>query len=93
MKNYEAMMILEPTVPDAEVENIVKGFEGELVSSGSTVVSREIQGKRSLAYKIKGHREGIYTLMNFQGPPEGVRKLEKKFKLTPQVLRYLLLKS
>ena len=93
MNNYEAMVILEPNIPESEVEPIIKTLEGELVTSGGTIAAREIQGKRALAYKIKGHREGIYALLTFQVPSEGVKKLEKKFKLTPQVLRYLLIKN
>ena len=93
LNSYEAMVILEPNVPDPEVEGLIKSLEGELVTSGGTIAVREIQGKRPLAYKIKGHREGIYALLNFQVPSEGVKKLEKKFKLTPQVLRYLLIKN
>ena len=93
MNKYEAMVILEPTVPEPEVEKLVKNFEGELVASGGTIVTREVQGKRILAYKIKGQREGIYALLTFQAPSEGVKKIEKKFKLTPQVLRYLLVKN
>lgn len=93
MNSYEAMMILEPSIPDPEVEGLLKTLEGELVTNGGTIAVREIQGKRSLAYKIKGHREGIYALLTFQVPSEGVKKLEKKFKLTPQVLRYLLIKN
>lgn len=93
MKSYEAMVILDPTVVDAEVETLVKGFEGDLVSGGGTVATREIQGKRVLAHQIKGHREGIYTLLNFQAPSEAVTKIEKKFRTMPQVLRFLLIQN
>lgn len=93
MKNYEAMVILEATAPDADTEILVKSFETDLVTGGGTIVSREIQGKRVLSYQIKGHREGIYTLLNFQAPSEAITKLEKKFRTTPQVLRFLLLEN
>ncbi|MBI1871068.1 MAG: 30S ribosomal protein S6 [Chlamydiae bacterium] len=93
MKHYEAMVILDPTVVDAEAEKLVKGFESELVGSGGSIVSRDLQGKRALAYKVKGFREGIYALLLFQAPSDGILKIEKKFKITPQVLRYLLIKN
>lgn len=92
MNNYETMIILEPTVSDAEAQKIVDGFKEELVSNGGTVSSCEVQ-KKILAHKVKGHQEGYMTLMNFSVPSQGVVKLEKKFKLTPQVLRYLLIKE
>jgi len=93
LKKYEAMIIIEPSLADTDVEKLVQTLEGELVSNGGTIAAREIQGKRVLSYKIKGCQEGYYALLNFQVPSEGVKKLEKKFKLTPQVIRYLLIKT
>lgn len=93
MKNYESMLILEPNLPESEVGDFIKGVEGDLVSSGGQVTLQQVEGKRTLAYKIKGQREGIYALIGFSAPADGVKKLEKKFRMAPQVLRYLLVKN
>lgn len=92
MNSYETMVILEPALPDSEVEKMLKGIETEITTGGGTVANREIYGKRQLAYKIKGNREGIYAVMNFNLPSSGMKAIEKKLKMTSEVIRHLVIK-
>jgi small subunit ribosomal protein S6 len=86
---YETTFILDPGLDETrvneEVERVVqwiKGMEGEVL---------EVQrwGKRRLAYEINRRRDGIYTLLLYQGPGAIVKELDRRFHVNESVLRSL----
>lgn len=49
-------------------------------------------GRRKLAYEIDKQRDGYYVLMNADIDPKNLAELERNLKLSPSVLRYLLIR-
>ena len=49
-------------------------------------------GRRRLAYEIDGQREGFYVLMDAEIDTAHLPELEHNLKLSPTVLRYLLVR-
>ena len=49
-------------------------------------------GRRKLAYEIDKQRDGFYVLMNAEIDPQNLPELERNLKLSPDVLRYLLIR-
>jgi len=49
-------------------------------------------GRRKLAYEIDKQRDGFYVLMNAEIDPQNLPELERNLKLSPEVLRYLLIR-
>lgn len=49
-------------------------------------------GRRKLAYEIDKQRDGYYVLMNAEIDPQNLPELERNMKLSPEVLRYLLIR-
>jgi small subunit ribosomal protein S6 len=89
MKTYEVMFIVVPSAADEEIdkinaqmEAIVKGMQGE-------VVSVEKIGKRKLAYRIGKFEEGYYVLFNIKATGEAVKEFERRLRVTDSVLRYI----
>ena len=93
MNSYEALLILDPNIPEADVAGFVQSFEKDITDDGGAIDQRDIQGKKPLAYKIKGQTDGVFTLLNFKLPSSSVKKMERKLKLAAQVIRYLLIKN
>ena len=52
----------------------------------------DLWGIRSLAYRIKGQKQGIYYYIRFLATQGLVDELEKRLKITEPVLRYLTVK-
>jgi small subunit ribosomal protein S6 len=64
------------------------------VKSGSgEVTSVDVWGRRTLAYPIKNHREGIYVLLQAKITPSAIIELERNLKLSEEIIRYLLVKT
>jgi small subunit ribosomal protein S6 len=86
---YETTFILDPGLDEAkvneEVDHVVQWIKGQ----GGEVLEVQRWGKRRLAYEIGRRRDGIYTLLLYQGPGAIVKELERRFRLNESVLRSL----
>ena len=86
---YETVFILTPVLYDAQMKEAVEKFSTVLADNGATIVNTEMWGLRKLAYPIQKKSTGFYTLIEFNGEPTIVRKLETAFRRDERVLRFL----
>lgn len=86
------MVILDPKKTDKELEKLTNEIKGTFSEHGFTLVDEDVWGHRTLAYKIKGHTEGYYLVMNFEGESEWLPQVQKDLRLQVGVIRYLLTK-
>ena len=93
MNAYESMFIVEPQVEEESFEAIVSKFENLVNTNGGEVVKTDRLGKRRLAYEINDRTEGSYVDMYFNATGETVAELERVFKLTEEILRYLIVRK
>ena len=90
MRQYEIAFVLAPTLSDDEVEQSIATYREVAEEKGAQVVKVDEWGKRSLAYSINKHKEGIYTIFTLEEPEaEAVDELERRFKVTESVIRFL----
>lgn len=90
MKKYEVVFILKQLEEETIEANILK-FETLLKNSGAVIEEINRWGKRRLAYEIKKHREGFYTIVTFSAEPKAVFELERVMKITDDVLKYMVI--
>jgi small subunit ribosomal protein S6 len=104
MREYEAMLVLQPELEDEGVEEILENVAsvvesdgGEITSTGQLIdkkgnVAEVTEGwsARRLAYPIKGRTEGYYAVLHLQGPSETVENIEQSLRLNEDVLRYMV---
>lgn len=89
MRDYEIMFIVRPDMPDEEIDRLITQMEGVVTGAGGKVESVEKMGRRRLAYRVKKSREGFYVLLSIKGGGETVKEVERRFKVTDAVIRYL----
>ncbi|HYM82172.1 MAG TPA: 30S ribosomal protein S6 [Candidatus Limnocylindria bacterium] len=89
MTKYETTFILEPGLDEAKVNEEVDRMAGWIKDLGGEVLEVQRWGKRRLAYEIHKKRDGIYTLMLYQGGSPLVRELERRLRLNESVVRVL----
>lgn len=92
MRQYEVMYILMPTLSTEEQTALVDRFNELIASMGGSVEKSDRWERQSLAYEIRGHRDGYYVLVNFQGTPELETELDRQMKLTEPILRHMILR-
>ncbi len=93
MNHYETVFILTPVLSDAQMKEAVEKFTKTLTDAGATIVNEEQWGLRKLAYPIQKKSTGFYTLVEFDGNPTLVKKLETAFRRDERVLRFLVFRN
>jgi small subunit ribosomal protein S6 len=86
---YETTFILEPGLDENKVNDEVARVTQWIADLGGEVIEVQRWGKRRLSYEINRRRDGIYTLMLYQGPGAIVREIERRLKLNESVMRVL----
>lgn len=89
MRVYEVVFIIRPDVPEAEIETLVEQMQEGVVASGGKVEKVEKWGKRQMAYRVDGNREGFYVLMEIAGTGEQLRELERRLKVAEPVIKQI----
>lgn len=92
MRDYELAFIIRPTIDDEGVTSVVEKVSTMVKTIDGEVASVNVWGRRSLAYPINNHREGIYVLLQAKMPPAALIELERNLKLSEDVIRYMLVK-
>lgn len=89
MRTYEVIFILRPELPETEVEAVVEQMKQAVTATGGQMVKDEKWGKRPLAYRVSGCREGFYVLFEIVGTGDTLRELERRLKVTEPVIKFL----
>ena len=89
MVQYESIFVVEPTVTEAEIDDLIKTYEQLVVSTQGKVLKVEKWGKRKLAYAIRRQEEGSYVLMLVECPATLVKELDRRYRMNDRILRHL----
>ncbi len=92
-RSYEVMYIVRPDLAKADLEEAIKKFQKAVNEGGGQILKIDEWGLRLLAYQIKDLDKGYYVLMEFNGTPDQVRKLEERFKLDGNILRHQVVRQ
>ena len=91
MSKYEVMYILRPTLDEAGKAEVMETLHGVITSNGGTITNVDEWGKKRLAYPINYINDGYYVLMYFSAPAALPAELERNFKISDDVLRYIVI--
>ena len=89
MNKYETVFILTPVLSDDQMKETVEKFKSVLTDNGAAIENEENWGLRKLAYPIENKNTGFYSLIEFEGDPTIVAKLETAFRRDEKVIRFL----
>lgn len=88
-RTYEVVFIAAPTLSEDDLTALVEQFKKSVESKKGKVIKVDSWGKRSLAYTIKKFKEGHYTVLTLEDTGEAVAELERRFRVTDAVIRFL----
>jgi small subunit ribosomal protein S6 len=92
MPLYESTFIARQDISVPDVEKLTDTFSKIISDNGGKVVKSEYWGLRNLAYLIKKNRKGHYVMLAIDAPFEAVKEMERRMKLSEDVLRNLNIK-
>ena len=50
-------------------------------------------GKRKLAYEVKKNKDGYYVVFYFTAKPELISELERNYRITDEVIKFITVKK
>jgi len=86
---YEVVFIIDPDTPDEESKRLTENLQGIITDQGGTITKSEVMGRRQLAYQIGRKNEGVYVLFEIEGTGREIAELERRMRVSDQVIRYL----
>ena len=92
MNKYETVFIINPNVEDSGVKELIEKFSN-IINNDGKVESVEELGKKKLAYEIKKNSEGIYVLINFEAAPALISELERVYRITDEVMKFIVVRK
>ena len=92
MNKYESVIIINPSVDEAGVKALEEKFTG-LINENGKVESVENMGKKRLAYEIKKCKEGTYMLFNFEANSDSISELERVYRITDDIIKFIVVKK
>lgn len=93
MRAYETLYVIKPDLDEEATTGVVDKYANLIAANGGEVVNINKWGKRKLAYEIEDYREGNYVLVDFKGQPAAAQELERVFKISDEILRYLIIRK
>ena len=90
MRTYEVMFVIDPALEDAKKDATVESVQSIIAADGE-VGKVDVWGMRKLAYPIDKKEEGYYAVVEFQGNPTLPKELDRRLKISDNVIRHIII--
>jgi small subunit ribosomal protein S6 len=92
MRRYETIVILKPSLGEAENQAIIDRATGTIEEFEGSIVKIDKWGLRKTAYPIMKETQGYYVYIQYAGQPTAVDEMERVFRIDEKVMKYLTVK-
>jgi len=92
MRRYETIVILKPSLGEAENQTIVDRAVATIEQFEGSMVKIDNWGLRKTAYPIDKETQGYYVYLQYAGLPAGVLEMERLFRIDEKVMKFLTVK-
>ena len=88
-RTYELMFIVRPDMTEEDQDKLIATLETAVSNAHGTLKGKDKMGKRRLAYLVRGFHDGLYILLTVEGSGELIHELERRLRVTEQVIKFL----
>lgn len=92
VNKYESIFIINPDIDEEGTKALVEKFK-TLLESSAQLESIDEWGRRKLAYEIADKTEGYYVLANFSADSQFPHELERIYKITDGIIKFIIIKK
>ena len=91
MNKYENVVIVDPNLDEEALNKLIERFT-KLINKHGKVMTVENIGLKQLAYEIKKNKEAYYVVYNFESEPSFIEELQRNYRITDEILKFLVIK-
>ena len=92
MNKYESVVIINPNVEENALKALIEKFQTLINTDGEVEQVNEL-GKKKLAYEINKNKEGYYVVYDFKANPKLIAELERNYRITDEVIKFIEVKK
>lgn len=92
MKKYESVIITKVDLKEEVINKIITKVT-DLINSNGSMEKVEQIGKKKLAYSARNNTEGYYIIFEFTTLEEQIRELERYFRITDEILKFIVVRK
>ena len=92
MNKYESVVIINPNVEENGLKALIEKFSTLINTDGKVEQVNEL-GKKKLAYEINKNKEGYYIVFEFEAKPSLIAELERNYRITDEVIKFIVVKK
>ena len=92
MKEYELSILFHPDL-EMNLDPALSKVKKLIEAGGGKILKEEPDGKKRLAYPIKGNEYALYYYFTAELPAEAPAKISSALSITEEVIRALIVKA
>lgn len=93
LNKYESIYIINPNVDAEGIKSLVEKFNTLIESNGGKVSETNEWGMKKLAYPISKVNQGYYVLVNFEAESGFIDELERVYRITDGVIKFITIRK
>ncbi len=93
MRQYETAFLITPKLEEEEAKKLIEKMAEVVKKKKGKMVNIENWGKRRLAYPIDKLDEAVYVFFHYTGDTDIPQELQRRFRQTETIIRYLTLRK
>ncbi|MCD4722347.1 MAG: 30S ribosomal protein S6 [Desulfobacula sp.] len=91
MRKYETVFISDPDLKDQARLDLFDKVRNIIAKENGILLDFDEWGNKKLAYEIKKKLRGHYVCVTYGGTGELIKELERNFRLSDEVLKFMTL--
>jgi len=91
MIKYESIFVVSTLLEEEKIREIIDRVKS-VIESSAQLEKIDEWGKKRLAYEVNKQKEGYYVLVHFTAEPTFPVELERIYKITEGVIKYIIVK-
>ncbi len=89
MRKYETVFIADPDLQDQTRADLFEKVRNIIAKEGGILTNFDEWGNKKLAYEIKKKLRGHYVCVTYGGTGKLIKELERNFRLSDDVLKFM----
>jgi small subunit ribosomal protein S6 len=91
-RQYEVMLILDPRLDDANIQQAVDRYVGVISQRGGEATKVDHWGRRKFSYEINHLNEGYYVVADVAAEPATMTELDRVLGLADELIRHKIVR-
>lgn len=93
MAKYELMLIVNPSISEADRNTTLENVKASLTNSGAKIEKEDVWWEKKLAYKINSSDRGFYVLFTLEMNGKSIVEITRLMNLDLNIWRHMFVRQ